>query len=673
MWGGPSTTTDGARRADIQGLRAVAVLLVVLFHTGVGPAGGFIGVDVFFVVSGFVIGGRLIREVDRTGTVSLRSFMASRVRRILPAMAVCTVAVALASVALLSPFGPAQYAPQQFALRTGAAASVFLANVDLYRHTGYFDGSAERNPFLHTWSLSVEEQFFMLLPLLLLVVGRVCTRREARRVQAVTGAVAVISAASLLLAAALVSQEASTWAEAPARLAFFAMPTRLWEFGAGLMLAHLVARTHPLRSRVAGPLGGAGLVVLILTAWRIDARSSDPLGWLVLVVLATSAVLAAGTAASPVRSLLSWGGLTKLGDVSYGWYLWHWPLIVFAGALAPDNLGAVLAAAVVSLVPAVVSYRYLEQPLRTGATWRGTRTIWLGVGSVLIPFALCASLLYGANRGWGLSEPDDWYQYPPSQGTNCHLINQDATNEWDREECTWGPADANGTVIVVGDGTANSVTPAVISAAASYGLATMQRTRAGCPFLLGVAPEGYPQCEDWQAAVLGDVRAARPDLVVVAHQSVEYVAAGDLATTAAGSDGGRLDEQLLLWNNGFERMLDELDSLGIPVLIVGSLPDFGDDFPRDRISLVNPDPAVPRIDREAVDRRHAAVVRLETTAAARHAGTRVVNPVPVLCDRQWCRPVRGQQWTYLGSADLTSHGSRLLVPAVRRSLADLIG
>jgi peptidoglycan/LPS O-acetylase OafA/YrhL len=673
MGGGPSTTTDGARRADIQGLRAVAVLLVVAFHTGVGPSGGFIGVDVFFVVSGFVIGGRLIREAERTGSVSLRSFMARRVRRILPAMAVCTVVVALASVVLLSPFGPAQSAPQQFALRTGAAASVFLANVDLYRHTGYFDGSAERNPFLHTWSLSVEEQFFLLLPLLLLVVGRIAgNRREGRRVRAVTGAVAAISAASLLLAAVLVSQGPGSWVEAPARLAFFAMPTRLWEFGAGLLLAHLVTRIHPLRSSVAGPLAGAGLLALLVTAWRLDPRSTDPLGWLVLVVMATSAVLAAGTAASPVRSVLSWGGLTRLGDVSYGWYLWHWPLIVFAGALAPGNVGAVLAVAVVSLVPAVVSYRYLEQPLRTGVTWRGSRTVWLGVGSVLVPFALCVSLLYGANRGWGMSEPADWYLYPPSQGTNCHLINQDARNTLDEEECSFGPAGRAGTVVVVGDATANSITPAVVAAAGSLDLRTVQWTRAGCPFVLGVVPTGYRRCEEWQSMVAARIAALEPDLVVVANQSVDYLDGAPLTDSASGRPPDPSGE-LALWQRGLERTVDELHGAGAPVLVVGSVPDFGSAFPRERINLLDPEPTVPRLARSTVERERAEVADAEAAAVADDGDAELLDPVPPLCGPRWCRPIVDGRWTYLGPADLTTEGSALLEPGVLRALRTLTG
>ncbi|MFM7064522.1 MAG: acyltransferase family protein, partial [Actinomycetes bacterium] len=199
------------RRADVQGLRALAVLMVVAFHVGGSPVGGtragsplaallpagFVGVDVFFVVSGFVITAMLLRERERTGRTSFRDFYARRARRLLPALALMTVLVLLLGVLVLSPFGP-----QQFAVRTALAANGFVANVFLYLRTGYFDATAAQNPFLHTWSLSVEEQTYLVLPLGLAAAAWVGARRQ-REHAAMTVAVVLVSVVSLVLMLAL--------------------------------------------------------------------------------------------------------------------------------------------------------------------------------------------------------------------------------------------------------------------------------------------------------------------------------------------------------------------------------------------------------------------------------------------------------------------------------------
>ncbi len=193
---GPDAATDTPhpRRADIQGLRAVAVLLVVAYHAGLSVDGGFTGVDVFFVISGFVITALLMREVDAGGTLSFASFYARRVRRILPAMALTTAVVAIASLGAISEFA------RDLTARTGLAASFFVSNVYLYRSpTGYFDVAPTANPLLHMWSLSVEEQFYLVFPAVL-VLSALLARRSSRPARPIiTTVLLVLAAASLLL------------------------------------------------------------------------------------------------------------------------------------------------------------------------------------------------------------------------------------------------------------------------------------------------------------------------------------------------------------------------------------------------------------------------------------------------------------------------------------------
>ncbi len=647
--GDQGRAVDAGRRADIQGLRGLAVLCVVMFHTGLAPSGGFLGVDVFFVISGFVVTRRLAGAADADGTIDLGDFYRRRIRRLLPALAVMTVVTTAATALLLSPFGP-----QQRAYRTGGAATLFMANVELYRTTGYFDSSAALNPFLHTWSLSLEEQVFLVLPLIMAAGLWLGHRRWGWRSSTV-GLVALTSMASLTVAIAMTAGE-DWWVEAPARLAFLAMPTRLWEFGAGVLLA-LTPATARAR-RWCSPLGMVCLTVIVVALVTVSSVDRHPGPWTVLVVVATAALIRSGSNGGPAAALLSARPLVFLGDVSYGWYLWHWPALVFCAVLAPDRPLLAWIVALSSLLPGWASHRYLERPIVTGAWWTPKRTWALAATCVLVPLGL----LFGADRlshsGWGLDEPLGWYDYPPSQGTSCHIINRESPGSPVDEPCRFGPQDAEGTVMIVGDELANGVTPAVIDAAAARGLATVQRTRAGCPFLVGVTPDGYPECRQWQREVLEQIEQERPELVVVASQANRYVSSASPSGVADqfGSVGiGSID--VSQWEQGLADALASLEQFSSGIIVVDPIPDFGDSFPRDRVSIVRPTVSVPELERKHVESRLAGIQSITESVAASRNEVEVIDPVPLLCGRQECRAVNGTGWSYLGPINLTTTGA----------------
>ena len=345
---------------EIQGLRAVAVLLVVLFHLWPNAlSGGYVGVDVFFVISGYLITAHLYREAATTGTVSLRRFWARRIRRLLPASLLVLAVSALATVLFL----PATVWTQT--ARQIAASALYVQNWALAADA--VDYMAKDNvPTLaqHYWSLSVEEQFYAFWPVL--IVGLVVLAgRSASRHTAATrttliiglGTVGVISLAWSVLATAN-SQPT----------AYFVTPTRVWEFVAGALVTLIVvSREHS--ERVRGALGWLGLVAIVTAAVLFDERSLFP-GWIALLpVLGTVAVIVAGTTRSPYAPArwLSLRPMTFVGDISYSVYLWHWPLIIVVPYVTGADLQTVdkVGILVGTILLAWLSKVFVEDPMRT--------------------------------------------------------------------------------------------------------------------------------------------------------------------------------------------------------------------------------------------------------------------------------------------------------------------
>ena len=353
------------------------MLLVVAFHAGLPVPGGFVGVDVFFVISGFVITGMIQREHSSTGRFRFGRFYLRRFKRLTPALALMVAVTMVLASCLLAPFGA-----QQTAALTGLGAMLLVANFVIVKRTGdYFDLPAGSNPLLHTWSLSVEEQFYLMFPALL-VLGWLLSRR-ARRVRWAPVLVGAAAAMSLWLALA------GAWALGPvlARWAsylvgFYGPFARVWEFAVGALLS-LITTSRFLRSgRCAGVLAWLGVALLAGSGWLIDETTRFPGPWTLLPVTGTLLVIAAGTQHTTwVNRALAFPAMVKVGDWSYSIYLWHWPLMVFAASLWPGVSGARILAGVLSFLPAVASYRWLEQPIRRLPPLTRRRTFAL-VGAV---------------------------------------------------------------------------------------------------------------------------------------------------------------------------------------------------------------------------------------------------------------------------------------------------
>jgi peptidoglycan/LPS O-acetylase OafA/YrhL len=382
------------RRPDVQGLRAVAVLLVAAFHAGLPVPGGFVGVDVFFVISGFVITGMIHREHSSTGRFRFGRFYLRRFKRLTPALALMVGVTMVLSFCLLSPF----HAQQEAAL-TGIGAMLLVANFVIAETTGsYFDAPAESNPLLHTWSLSVEEQFYLIFPAIL-VLGWVLSRRGRRRIPRVTALVSTVALISFGLAVMGAGGPASSRADW--FLGFYSPFTRAWEFAVGALLA-LAGTSRPLRSdRHAQVLAWLGAALIAASALTINSTTPFPGPWTLLPVCGTLLVIAAGTHHTTwVSRALAFPAVVKVGDWSYSIYLWHWPLIVFAVYLWPQVPFAAVLAVWVSILPAVVSYRWVEQPLRQLPPLTRPRTLALVAAVVCPAIILAATLHVAADAYW---------------------------------------------------------------------------------------------------------------------------------------------------------------------------------------------------------------------------------------------------------------------------------
>ncbi|WP_141783669.1 acyltransferase family protein [Ornithinicoccus hortensis] len=411
----PQDVTGSRFRRDVEGLRALAVILVLLHHTGLAvPSGGFLGVDVFFVVSGFVITMQLLREVDAEGRVSLLRFYGRRAKRLLPAAAVVLVVTAVAAWLMVSRVRWESIAGDI------AASALYVVNwVFAARSVDYLAEDVDPSPVLHFWSLAVEEQFYIVWPLVILGLVWLARRRQRRiRDRAVrSGLHRSVSdrpgrAALALGMAGLIVLPSLAWslyytAQSPEQ-AFFVTPTRLWELGVGALVAIGAGAWERCWQWVGGLLGWVGLAAVIGSALVVDTGTAWP-GWAALVpVLGTAAVIVGGFNAAPWGPLavLGLGPAVWVGGLSYSLYLWHWPALRIAewqwGELTP---WAGLAVVLASVLPAWLSYRLVERPIRYAEGLRTSPRFALSVGLNASLAGLLSGVLLGLAAASSVPSP----------------------------------------------------------------------------------------------------------------------------------------------------------------------------------------------------------------------------------------------------------------------------
>lgn len=648
------------RRSDIDGLRAIAVLAILLFHAApvLGP-GGFVGVDIFFVISGYLIT-RIIEVERQAGAFSFAGFYQRRARRILPAYVVVTALVAAAAYLFLMPRELKNFG---WSL---AASGLFLTNLVFAKSGGYFEATADQAPLLHLWSLAVEEQFYLVWPLVLAGLSLSAVRKA--RVAAV-----------LLLAAGSLAAAQFMLATGETRAAFFLLPFRAWEFLLGGALA-LGAAAPPRSARWAECGVAAGLLLIAGSVWGLSRGAPFP-GVAALPACFGAALIIWGGGAGETRlgAVLRAPPVVGIGLISYSLYLWHWPLLVFGRVYLGRPLEPVegLAIAAASVPLAWLTWRFVEQPWRrsgAGLGWRHLTTAVLAMGAIV-------SLGAVAKQTQGLPQ-----RLPPSVRAAAEFEEKDVNPQ--REICLEGASDGRITpescrprapvqVIVWGDSHADALYPGVAVWAERRGYAIQQSTMGGCPPLPGVRAILVPgrehvDCAPFNTSVLQDIaRAPELKLIVLIARWPLY---GDVQPSydinsprveiedASAKRGVRIPLEEAL-----DRTLTAIARTGTKarVLIVGPVPELTFNPPlciaqrrllkQGEQSCWTADSGLP-LSRAWIAEAQIARVLI------RHMAVATVNPTSTLCAQGRCRVAAEGRLLYFDDDHLSATGARALVP-----------
>ncbi|MFD7622777.1 acyltransferase family protein [Streptomyces sp. NPDC059802] len=688
-----TTMAPGFRRSgfrpDIEGLRAVAVLGVLAFHAAVpGLTGGFVGVDVFFVISGYLITGLLVREAVTTGRIRLGEFFSRRARRLLPSAAVVLGAVALAGAWLTVPLRRTELEYDVVAAALSAANWRFVQ-----QQTDYLAAGHGQSPLLHFWSLAVEEQFYLFWAPLLAGFVYVAAR-AARRGRAVRPAVTAFTVLLTLGSFAL----SLRWTGDSVSLAYLGTPSRVWQFGIGALLAllpwHLLRGPRPLRLLC----GWAGAGALLWCMVEYDASTPYP-GYAALVpTLATAAVILAGipdrssggSANGPdaygVGRLLAGRAPRAVGRLSYTLYLWHWPVLVLAEArLGTLDWPAKAALTVASALPALATMRWVEQPVRHSRTVSELprRGLSVGVSAVAIPVVLALVMGTTALRLLGPAAPVDVKGLPPGAAEGPHLLSRNGTPFKDgpvvpspvqaRKDfppdgacevappvtssppCLFGATGSPDRIVLLGDSHAGQWFSPMLALAAQRGWALEELVKQGCPLpeLRVVNPQlgrTYHECDTWRTDTLARLgKGPKPRLVVIASLN-RYT-----------------DDQQLL-TEGWEKTLKPLRALGVPIVYLEDTPVPGKDIPA-CVSGHTTDPEACAFDRDTARWPDPLARRI---ASGRLPGVRAVSVGPVLCPPKGatCPAVLDRILLYRDDAHLTDVAAVVLTPRLERLLSE---
>ncbi len=666
-------------RPDVEGLRAVAILAVLACHAGIPfLAGGYVGVDVFFVISGYLITRLLLGEMQRDNRISLRGFYARRAKRLLPLSALLLATVGVLSIIIFSPVRAAEVSGDIIAAAVYAANWHFAA-----QSVDYFAQGLEPSPVLHLWSLAIEEQFYVVWPGLMLAVTW-WRRRRGKSVRGVLWAtVVVIIGASFVYGLQLTDQK-------PA-FAYFSTFGRAWELGLGAALALLGTVKMP---RVAAAmLGWVGVGAIVYGCLAFGETTPFPGTSALAPTLGAAALILAGaalpaTARGGAGFLLSRAPMRHIGRVSYSWYLWHWPLLIFAAAIwGPLSVAAGIAVVAVSWLPAVVSHILLEDPVRRapalsrlpnralllGATCMGV-AILAGIavrefqptlhtapisevrGAAALPDQPTPQLVAKAVRPNPLRASADrsrvFYD-------GC-LVGIEGTNS---NKCLYGDPHGRKTVVLFGDSHAMQYFPPLERLAEKFHWRLVALTKAECTpaeveIRSMVADREYSQCDVWRQGALKRIETGDKNTTVVLSSDTAYTAYGKNGEQLSGKENADALEA------GYRKTLDRINAAGPQTVVIRDTPASSQDVP----SCVSED--LTDLENCAFPEPREWTRDFDERAAKATPGTHLIDLTAEICPSRLCRAVIGNALVYRDKSHLTATFARTLSPWIETGLRE---
>jgi peptidoglycan/LPS O-acetylase OafA/YrhL len=683
------------------------VILVVLFHCGAWIPGGYVGVDVFFVISGFLITTQLVRELRETGRISLRGFYARRARRILPAATLTTVVTVVVAGLLLPPlaanrvFGDAR------------AAAVFGANIHFAaRDANYFSADLPPSPLQHYWSLSVEEQFYFLWPLLLVMSSLVWIGLRRRSAQRAAGRKSVarprFPVVIVILAAVAALSFAGSVLQTPqsATVAYYSLATRAWELAAGALVALSLPLAARLEKHVAGILTWTGVACIAAAAAVFGSSTPYPGDAALLPVAGAAAIIFAGAAASRrwgAEAVLGTAPFQRVGAWSYSWYLWHWPVLILAPALLGHSLSKLeaLTMAVISLVIAVLCFVLIERPIRRMQTFVRRPSLGLAGGAVLVATSLGAVALAGpvfaslSGSGPPVAQPvlvshgtrslaaelsadlragvqtkrvpsnlDPSITAAPEDDpiiakNGCLLVDSGVKSKG----CVYGDKSSRTTVVLFGDSHASVWFPALNRISAQQGWRLVVMAKSGCPAAaVNVVRFGkvFTNCPIWRRDAERQIAKLHPALVVVAYS--QYLG-GDRPLAGVPTGYGST------WLDGTEATFSFLRRAAVRTVFLTDVPMLTQVAP-DCVSAHLSDVRPCTVAR-TTGIRYPGVTHQELALAARNH-IDGIDSTPWFCTTDRCPVIVDNILMYRDAQHMTPQWSRFLTPVLADAIKPVI-
>lgn len=660
----------GVFRPELEGLRAIGILAVMTYHAGIKIfPGSFAFIDLFFVISGFLITGLLVRELEKTKRISLSGFYARRIRRLLPAATVVLVFTTIVTWRFADPIDqPA------FGIDIAASAAYVVNWVLAWRSVDYLAEDVGASPVQQFWSLAVEEQFYIVWPLVLIVVALIIRKyhRNARLTMAI--GLVLIVVPSFVWSVVFTEQDPAS--------AYFVTTTRLWELGVGGLIAVGASLWTKIPKIYARILGWSGFAVVIASALFYTSALAWP-GYLALApVLGTAAIIIAGATGAAPR-LLAWGPFLWIGALSYSLYLWHWPLITAAGWIWGDfGWKFALLIVAVTFIPSWLSLRFVEDPIRFSKvlTKSTGKSISMGVVLTVVSASVGLALAFGtssSDQNSGTSDvtglgaetlvlkngkvesiPVTTYAdplYPAPQNATQDLPvaydegcqASEATTEpiW----CTFGDKKSKKRVVLAGDSKAMQWSETLSRIGSRDGWRLDTATKSRCPFVvdtvryLNVTSNPYTACEEFNTALMEQLLADKPDAVILSQRASQAISPSGQMTREVMEEG-MTKTWSTLQDNGIQ-VIPLLDNPG-PIL-----PAF--DGQVYRCVRANPENYTPCVF-SAVPAIEKSGIPIMRDVAEDIPGVEVVSMTDVFCDEKVCPPVIGNVLVYRQTTHITN-------------------